>query len=81
MLQLIFLYTFNVALENRSVLNNPSVGEGVPLADFWMLYMLLFAHYGFKICMLLKYNLLLGITLITFQLNIFVFVFIKPHAF
>ena len=65
-----FLYLFNVALGNNSVMIN--VGGGVPLADFWMLRMYN-VHNGFKISMLLKYNLLLVTTLITCQLNIFDF--------
>ena len=43
-----------------------------------MCYICYYLHYGFKISMLLKNNLLLVTTLITSQLNIFVF---KRHDF
>ena len=56
-------------------LNGVSLNEGVfPLADF-VCYMRYYLHYGFKISMHLKYNILLVITLLSWLLNIFVCVF------
>ena len=56
----------------------PRNGEGFPLTYF-MLHSY-YLHYGFKISMLLKHNVLLIITLSALLLNIFVCVF-KPHDF
>ena len=48
-------------------------GGGFPIADVFECYVCYYLHNGFKICMLLKCNVLLVITLIICQLNIYVF--------
>ena len=50
---------------------NPLNGGGFPLAYF-LCYIHYYLHYGFKISMLLKYDILLAITLLTWLLNIYV---------
>ena len=65
----IILFTFIVALENHSVQKSLQRGRG-SISRYFVCYVCYYLHYGFKISMLLKYNLLLVATLITCQLNI-----------
>ena len=65
------IYTHDAVLRNHSVYNIPSRGR-VSISRFLICYIRYYLHYGFKISMLLKYNILLVLNLLTRLLNIFV---------
>ena len=72
------LIYINEVSRNHSVLHNSKMAGRGSISSFIECYVCNYLHYGFKTSMLLTYNLLLVITLITYQLNIYVF---KRHDF